>query len=487
MLNPSKYKVLTCLTLCLLLFIGKPSWGQDLFYSKEEQFNFQQGKYRLVGSSGSNIYTFLETDKDYFLYAYNDSMALTAKIALDFLPQRILDIQFINYPHQIVTLFQAEARNYIIQYVALIDDKGLLAQEPMAIDSVRSSWFGNNKGFFKFQLSSNKSKIMIYAQNKGKLRTSLISHDGQLIRNRSYNMSTRGMEEGSTALTNQGDFYFLAQKAVGVKKYFNEANLFLIDGQEGLLNRRKLPLRKNTFISGAKSKLNLQNNQLLIAGFHSESKNGNIQGICHLTYDPAQANFSALQKTSFPQELLQASIEKNKKKAFNNEQVQELILKNDGGFLVVAEKAYVTRQTAMAPGWGYYSWYYSPAYANRSIYEYHYKDLLLMDFDANQDLSWQRLIPKDQYSQDDQGIFSSFGFLNTGATLLFIYNDFNNRRNEIKVAALSPNQELQIQALNVGNIGSGDWIPRKAKSLSAKSCLVPVLNRNLISFVKINF
>src|SRR5690606_21168133 len=113
-------------------------------------------------------------------------------------------------------------------------------------------------------------------------------------------------------------------------------------------------------------------------------------------------------------------------------------------------------------------------YPDRTIYEYHYGDILVMDFDGAGSIQWHQFIRKDQYSQDDNGIFSSYAFLNSGSSLVFLYNDFNNRSSSIKVAALDAEGQLQMQPLNTGNIGNADWLPRRAVQVDRTTWVIPV-------------
>ena len=161
-------------------------------------------------------------------------------------------------------------------------------------------------------------------------------------------------------------------------------------------------------------------------------------------------------------------------------------MKNDGGFILIAERYYVTtRNSYYGPGFGYYSAYYG-AFNNPTIREYNYGDILALSYNDNGALEWKNFIRKDQYSQEDGGMFSSYGMVNSGASLVFLYNDYNSSASSLQLAALDIEGNLQMSKMDDGGM-KADWIPRSGKQTDAREIVVPMLRKNNISFVKVNF
>jgi hypothetical protein len=472
---------------CMLLLHPVQTIAQSIFYSKEEGFNFQNGDFDVIGKTGNYTYTYTASGKGYLLNAYNDSMSLKATIALDFFPAKIDGVKFINYPENIIVFYQAEERNYIIQYAALLDNKALLIENPIALDSVKSSWFGSNQRFFKVTCSSDKQKIMVYGIGRKNISTTLLNNQLQLLHHEEHSFTNSDYGAiNQTLLDDRGRFYFTLTNESGSKNYTNTFQLFQLsqDGKEW--SHHSLP-GSNFYYSGMHSKININNDLIYTAGFYSDKKNGNLEGVAYTEYNPQTKQFSNSKNIPFNEDLKNDAAVRNKKKAFNDAQVRELIVKNDGGFLIVAENAYTSTRTEMAPGWGYYSWYSSPNYPDRSIREYHFGDILLLNFDDSSHLAWHQFIRKNQYSQDDNGAFSSYAFLNTGASLAFLFNDFNARSNKIEIAAIDGQGQMQMQELNPGDIGNANWLPREAKQVSKTAWIIPIINRNNLFFAKVVF
>jgi hypothetical protein len=164
-----------------------------------------------------------------------------------------------------------------------------------------------------------------------------------------------------------------------------------------------------------------------------------------------------------------------------------MILKKDGGFVLIAEDFSITTRTT-TPSWGgyYYSYYYSP-FMSQSIREYNYNDLFVMSYDGNGVRDWSTFIRKNQYSQEDGGIFSSYGLINAGGSLGFLFNDFNTRVSKIQLATVSGDGKLDMRSLAEGTANDPDWLPRSAKQVGLKELVVPCLRRRQLCFAKIVF
>ena len=60
---------------------------------------------------------------------------------------------------------------------------------------------------------------------------------------------------------------------------------------------------------------------------------------------------------------------------------------------------------------------------SRSVVDYFYEDLFVLAFYPDGNLHWNTILHKKQYSQDDEGVFSSYFLFKTPAFLRLIFND----------------------------------------------------------------
>ena len=73
---------------------------------------------------------------------------------------------------------------------------------------------------------------------------------------------------------------------------------------------------------------------------------------------------------------------------------------------------------------------------------------------------WSSFIPKQQYSQEDDGVFSSYALLNTGGTLAFLYNDFDARHSRIQLSTVTAEGKTDTHGLAAEGNDYPDWLPR---------------------------
>jgi hypothetical protein len=175
----------------------------------------------------------------------------------------------------------------------------------------------------------------------------------------------------------------------------------------------------------------------------------------------------------------------SKKRAFNDHQVRQLIVKNDGGFLLISEDYFVTTRNSYSPGFGYYSFYYPTMGA--TVREYHYNDIMVLSYNPSGQMEWDTFIRKDQYSQEDGGMFSSYALINTGGAIGFLFNDFNTSRSRVQLATMDASGRTDIHSLAPGDGQDADWLPRSAKQIAAREIIVPCLRKRQICFAKIVF
>lgn len=472
------WKCLLTYFLCILIPAG--SQAQTIYFSPEEKVGYSLSKFEVLGYIGDRLYTFWENGKAYHLNAYNDSMHLKAKIALDFFPGKTLAKDFVTYADGILVFYQAEERNQLIQYVARLDENALLIGRPKAIDSVRTRWFGGAASQFKLLVSEDKSKLMVYGEGKDGLRLTLLDAGMHVLSRREVALKAYDkLLLNQAILDNAGRLHLILVDPTGNKDYARTVTLASITPQEDTLTFSDYTL-PDQYLSGTYSTMNNANGLLYSVAFYSQQKNGHIEGLAYFTFDPSTRRFEPGKLIPFSEDVIMGRGEKSGKKAFNNYKVRELLLKGDDGFLLVAEDAY-SRTRAATRGL-----YYSHMH-DRMETEYYYSDILTIDIGPSGNVLWHKFIRKDQYSVDDGAFFSSYAFMNTGGSLAFLFNTSGLNPGALTLAVLDKHGELQIIPGFAGNEGIGDWIPRLAEQTDTMQWVIPVLRQDKLYFAKLRF
>ncbi len=226
------------------------------------------------------------------------------------------------------------------------------------------------------------------------------------------------------------------------------------------------------------------NNKIYVGAFFSTQKNGNNDGAIAAAYDMNTDSLQYIKFIPFNEQLRTETGIHRKQKALNEFKINQLIIKNDGGFVLVAEESYMTTRNSYLPGMGFYSFYYSPMMA-QSIREYHFNDIIALSYNANGETEWHSIIHKEQYSQEDGGIFSSYTMLNTGGGLGFLFNDFDTRRSRIQLSSIDASGKISNGFMDTGSNEDPDWLPRMGKQVDSREIVVPCLHKKQICFAKI--
>lgn len=476
----------------LALLMAAGMWhtatAQEVIYSEYDKFDFRNGDYSVVGKVGGRLYTYRGSSDGFYLDAYNDTMGKLATVVLDFFPKKIYETKFAAYGDHMIVLYQALESNRVIQYAALLDDMGRLQKGPLALDTVKMGLFGPNRGYFSATLSEDKQYILLYgAVVRGtELRFRYSVLNAQLDVQRGPEVVYTGdnnIAAGDAMISNAGNIYLPAYTPNGSKGFADRFWLLSLQPGQTAFTAKELPLN-NQFLGTSYMKIDNANNRIYAGGFYSDKRNGNYEGILYAYYDIASGTYPTHKFIDFDPQLRLATGERNSKRAFNDFQVRQLIVKNDGGFVLVAEDYFITSRNNFSPGFGYYSWYY-PSMAS-SVREYHYNDIITLSYSGDGNREWHTFIRKDQYSQEDGGMFSSYALINTGGTLGFLYNDFNSNRSRIQLAGIDAAGKLTVRTLSTAP-DDPDWLPRSGKQISAHEIVVPCLRKRQLCFAKIVF
>lgn len=467
--------------------------AQEVIYSGYEKYDMRAGDFSVIGKVNGRLYTYRSTNDGFFMDVWNDSMLREATVILDFFPSKIYETRFVAYPDKIIVLYQSLERGKVIQYAAKMDETGRLVGDPVKIDSAKTGFFGANKDYFSSAVSDDKRYVAAYGINaKGAtLNIGATILDENLVKVARFRSDFEGsgrMANGSGMLGNDGTFYLPVYSIAGSDD--NAERLWLLERklEETGYFRTELPLEDN-YATTTFMRIDNNANRIYAGGFYSEKKAGNYDGIVYAQYDIASRSFTTRKLIPFDEPLKAATGARSLKRAFNNFQTRQLIVKNDGGFVLISEAYYQSIRNAgggFGYGYGFYPMYGGP-FMSRNIREYHYDDILALSYNAEGVREWHAFVRKDQFSQEDGGVFSSYALLNTGGSLGFLYNNFNGRKSDIQLATIDDEGAVKMRSMAPSGNDTPDWLPRSGKQVSSRELIVPCLRKKQICFAKIFF
>ncbi len=236
---------------------------------------------------------------------------------------------------------------------------------------------------------------------------------------------------------NQGNVYLLgvvndvgrAAKKAGKPSYHYVVFSYSDSGE--LLHEYKIEA-ENKFISDLTFRLS-DNGQITVTGFYSEKGDGGVHGVCFQRINPVTHEL-IVQKNSpfdfqFRADYLTARQKEKAQKAEQSGDVQaqpelyrfllqNLVLRNDGGALLVGEQYFMQERT--------YRRYNGIGFSNSTYqtdYYYNYNDILVANIRPTGELEWATRIPKYQVTVNDKGEFSSYAMAILRDKICFLFND----------------------------------------------------------------
>lgn len=482
-----KYRYSALLLIASLLFSAVQA--QEVIYSPFNKIDFRSGSFSVVGNVGDRTYTYRGSYEGYYLDAYDANMEHLATVILDFLPRKAFGIKFYPYSDKIVLLYQESDGKEVVQYGVMLDEMGRMSQRPIEIDRVDAGFVGKRSGLYSYATSKNKEHIVVYATGeRGEdLDLKVVWLDDMLKKQSTTETgftADNNIEIGEGLVKDDGKFFLPVYTPNGSRDYANRVWLLALNVGAKVPDEAELPIGE-LFAAGLYVKVDREQDRLYIGGFYSDKKNGHFEGVLYAYYDIIEKEFREMKAIPFSDRLREATGDRSKKRAFNDYRVKELIVKNDGGFVMIAEDFFITTRSNYSSGFGYYSWYYPTM--SSSVREYNYGDIIAISCDGNGKPEWTKFVRKYQYSQEDGGIFSSYGLVNTGGAIGFLYNDFSMNSSRVKLASLDIEGNITSNTIGAQKVSNTDWLPRSGKQISANEFVVPCLKRNEICFVKVVF
>ncbi len=505
----------SALFLCLLLLPAGFALAQRITYSEPSRNDdYRNTEVEIIGQVGDHILAFKNNRDAYSISAYDQDMKLVKNTALTFMPERLINTDFIAYPDHFQLIYQYQYKAYVYCYGITMDANGTAQGDPVMIDSSRVGNAQVKTKIYSVVHSDDRNRIMVYKINQDKnfdnvFYTFLLGPDLNLVNNSRVVLPMKDRKPflSDFKLSNDGYFLFTKVKRAGNTGNLEQAELVVKPPVTDSLMVYPLEL-KGKYLDEMKLTLDNRQGRVFLASFFTEQRRGNVEGLFAGEFSWKTMELGGLRFIPFSDELKMNAQQKSSgiKGAFNNYFIRQLVVRSDGGFLLTAESYYSSsryqpwnRWDYMYSPWGYYPyyspyysspfspWYYSPySWNNNRGMEYHYDDIAMLSYGPEGKLEWSNFIPKEQ-TDNDNAVFLSYLAANTGNSLQFIYNEPFRRSYLLTVVSVTPDGKLSKLPTLRGLDKGYEWMPRYGKQTGPRQVVVPCIFRNYICFAKIDF
>lgn len=462
--------------------------AQTIFYSNPQDFNVAKDLFEIGGWAGDRLAIFYTQKNESYIDLYDEQMNRKAIVSLSFMPDKPKQITLIPTDNKLILLYSSMTGSTEHFYAALLDGQAKLIGKPKMLDEQQQNFFGVSKIRYQFVTSENRQRMALvaYQVRDNKLQYHIILIDQNLATQSlsgkaecKNNMDVEQilLQDNGTVVLNVNDLSSSRDQSVSV------GSVYTFRKSEGRNEVTIIPFELDKlFLSGIFLKEDMtRGDQLYFAGFFKGSSNGVIEGTYMGTLalqngnTPVRGNF-----VPFDTSMLQ-NYKGRDRRLLNEYRVKDIVIKNDGGCIVTAEASYsVTRSTnnGMYNGGFYSMGFGGMGMASTSYTEYNYGDILIMDFSNTFNTNWFNAISKYQRTIDDYGTYSSYNMLNSGAQLVFTYNDIQRNSTKLQVSALDMGGNLQEKAIAATMKGNGVWLPKMSVQTDNKELVIPVVKSN---------
>lgn len=279
------------------------------------------------------------------------------------------------------------------------------------------------------------------------------------------------------AVSNEGQVFVFFQKIPGLfNRNQNKIVLHKIASDQGTTLTKDLLV--DFYFDSFKFTYDNVNDNIIVSGVRSKLFQNKFEGTFILKLDN-DLNVKLLKNSNFSQSLLQNYYSKKNSKAkkyINNIKVKDLILRNDGGFVMLLESVeIITRQSNPEARM------LSASYVGST--DNIYGEVIAISFHDDGTEFWNQVISKEQISTNDRGIYSSVGLMKNPGNLRIIYND--DIKNETQVVMYSVNPLGSLKRLSLFNTEMYDLnlMLRESIQISSDKILIPSLFNDKIKLV----
>lgn len=499
----------------LMLALPVVSIAQRITYSEPQREDNRDINFDIIGKMNNNVLIFKNARYKYAVSVYDlADMSLKEKVNLDFIPEKAINVDYVAYPDHFYFIYQYQRRGIVYCMGAKMDALGHLVNEPFQIDTTHVGALGDNK-IYSTVYSENKKKVMVFKIQKKNDRfhyTTLLLDDNLYLVHKtraSLPYDDKNDLYSDFLVDNEGNFIFSKSMKSGNRSNISGLSLITKPAANDTFYLNTIPLR-DLFIDEVKIKIDNVNKRYLLNSFYYTEKKGNIEGIFCSIWDVAGDTTYANVFTKLDDSLRQfAKAKGNIKYAFNDFFIRNILLKKDGSYLIAAED-YSSQTNGNNWGWNrwdylygspFYSPYYNYYYYNPSYYgfyrpynsfnsnqntRYYYDNIILMNITPEGHLTWNRVVNKEQYA-DDNDNYLSFSTFITGSEIHFLYNIIEKRNKLLTDQTLSSDLTITRNPTIRSADRGYEFMPKLSRQVGARELVIPCTYRNQICFAKIEF
>ena len=469
----------------LILFLAPLYlFGQEITFS--EDFSIKQDvAYYMLDDFDGEMVLFRDIPRDRKFHLLDKNMLTIGTTQMEFKYKNpvIIDVVKVR-DDEFSVIYTARKRGVKYLRIENFDKFGVL-KDTLAIED-SSNLIDTPR--YSIEKSEDESKVLFYDIHANRNITAImvdVENLKVLWKTTFENLDIRQtFQINQFVIDNDGSFCLaLLKDNSSIRRKEARFELHIYNEATGAMDMQSIPLEGNLNVSSI-FKFDRLNNNLVGAGLYAEKNAIKAQGTYYLNVPLQNRADYTLNYTPFDEKFFREFLQKknvSNNTGINATEVRDMILRRDGGVLLVGEKIETKgRQNINAavdfgPG-------------ERSLRaDYYFDQIFVASIHPTGKKHWTNIFQKKQYSFDDGGIYSSyFTFVGKkGVRLLF--NDEIRSQSTISEFNINGKGDYKRRAI-INTIGTDIKLRvRDALQISATDIVVPSQYRNKLKMVRFSF
>lgn len=506
------------LLLIVSIFITSSLFAQKLTYAdvlKDDRLNTV---FNILGTVDGNFLVYKNYQNRHYITSYDKDMKLVENTRLDFLNNRIMNIDFVVYPSRVLAIYQQQRGSIVYCDAAYFDNTGKLLTQPVTVDTSRIGFLAESR-IYTTNFSDDRSKILIakmpregsYLNIMTKIfdpSLNLLDSARQLF---DYDRNRDTYKEFK--VSNAGSIAFLRENKRFTANFARDLAVFDKRMGEPFFYFKNIDLMGRRIDDTYLKVDNMNGNYVLAAFALPENRNVFTEIFsAKIPFDTTQVGKISFQ--SFADSTLSSAVNGRGSihDAFDRFFIKDMILKRDGSFIVMTEENFTDYRMNNMNRWNrgmfgydpfmgsspYY--FYDPYYSRYSFYDpyrfnrmsgrdnnlYNSNNVVAFSFDNNLKVEWTNTLRK---TQNDVGTetYLSYASAVLGPEVHFLYVANSRNKGIVANTGLMANGNMNRYATLKANNKAVAFMPAFARQVGPKQVVMPAAIRNNITFVKIDF
>lgn len=413
--------------LCLGLLLSSALEAQKISYSQPIPVR-QDKDYRLIGQYKGHSLLYRELNRGYLIQAFDEELAVVWEKGFDFEHRRARPLQVVDLRDSFALVYYYTQRGNTHVEMQHFNAEGA----PTFVEKIAFFTRRENLSARQVVFSKNKSAVLCYtATIEGRIDFEVYN---LLEQKKVYHKTIEPKD-----LNYYRDFLQVVLSDAGES--------FWVFEQDNRRNRReqsRLVLYQIDTVNVEKHVIDMQNKlrydsyflydnlnqQLIGVGLYGNRNLYLANGYFYLRI-PEQSDTIFMEISAFDEAFTPqiTGQEGNRHEGVRDIDIQDVVLRQDGGALLIAERNRRYEYQTM-------NGFNSPGMMTAQV-DYYYEDLLLVSIHPDGQEHWKTVLHKSQDSQDDGARFSSFFLLRSKRYLFFVYNDQIERNTSISSYAVT--------------------------------------------------